>query len=56
MATTGGLSTMTVVIVIVTVVLAGIAIALLSGSHVFLALLAACAAIASVVGYVMLRQ
>jgi len=47
---------MTVVIVIVTVVLIGIAIALLSGGHVFLALLAASAAIATIAGYVMLRQ
>jgi hypothetical protein len=56
MASTGGSGTMTIVIVIAAVVLAGVAIALLAGGHVFLALLAACAAIATIAGYVMLRQ
>jgi hypothetical protein len=47
---------MTIVVAIVAVVLVGVAIGLATGGHTFLALLAGCAAAATVAGYFALRS
>ena len=55
MASPGTSNGATIAVVVGVVVLVGLAIWLLSGGHIFFALLAACGAIATVAGYAMLR-
>jgi hypothetical protein len=55
-STTGGSSTATILVVVGVVILAGLAIGLLTAGHTFLALLAACGAVALVAAFAALRS